>query len=207
MMPPPEGVWGMPPEVLQTLPGYDLDVDKRRAEARRIMEKLGYGPDKRLAIKVSTRNFPGWRDFAVIMIDHLKQIGIDGELDLVDTALWYPKMARKDYTVGAVPMESGVDDPDQMYYENYVCGAARNYTGYCDPELDKLVNQQSIEANPEKRKDTVWQIERRLAEAAVRPVLFYPVGATCRQPWVEGLTIMTNSIYNEWRMEDVWLDK
>ena len=207
MMPPPEGVWGMPPEVLLTLPGYDLDVDKRRAEARRIMEKLGYGPDKRLAIKVSTRNFPGWRDFAVIMIDHLKQIGIDGELDLVDTALWYPKMARKDYTVGAVPMESGVDDPDQMYYENYVCGAARNYTGYCDPELDKLVNQQSIEANPEKRKDTVWQIERRLAEAAVRPVLFYPVGATCRQPWVEGLTIMTNSIYNEWRMEDVWLDK
>ena len=35
MMPPPEGVWGMPPEVLQTLPGYDLDVEKRRVEARR----------------------------------------------------------------------------------------------------------------------------------------------------------------------------
>jgi len=104
-------------------------------------------------------------------------------------------------------MESGVDDPDQMYYENYVCGAARNYTGYCDPELDKLVNRQSIEASPLKRKDIVWQIERKLAEAAVRPVLFYPVGATCRQPWVKGLTIMTNSIYNEWRMEDVWLDK
>ena len=65
----------------------------------------------------------------------------------------------------------------------------------------------SIEANPQKRKDIVWQIERKLAEAAVRPVLFYPVGATCRQPWVKGLTIMTNSIYNEWRMEDVWLNK
>jgi hypothetical protein len=24
---------------------------------------------------------------------------------------------------------------------------------------------------------------------------------------VKGLTIMTNSIYNGWRMEDVWLDK
>ena len=30
---------------------------------------------------------------------------------------------------------------------------------------------------------------------------------TCREPWVKGLTIMTNSIYNEWRMVDVWLDK
>jgi peptide/nickel transport system substrate-binding protein len=207
MMPPPEGVWGMPPEALQTLPGYDLDVDKRRAEARKIMEDLGYGPDKHLSIKVATRNFPGWRDPAVIMISHFKEIYIDGELDLVDTALWYPKMARRDYTVGFVPMESGVGDPVQMYYENYVCGAARNYAGYCNPQLDELVNQQSMEPNALKRKEIVWEIERKLAEAAVRPVLFYPVGVTCRRPWVKGLTIMTNSIYNEWRMEDVWLDK
>ncbi|HXP04508.1 MAG TPA: ABC transporter substrate-binding protein [Stellaceae bacterium] len=207
MMPPPEGVWGMPPEVLQTLPGYGPDVEKNRAEARAIMQKLGYGPDKHLDIKVSTRNFPGWRDFAVIMISHFKEIWIDGELDLVDTALWYPKVARKDYTVGAVPMESGVDDPDQMYFENYVCGAARNYTGYCNPDLDKLINQQSMESNHDKRKAIVWQIERVLAEAGIRPVLFYPAGVSCRQPWVKGLTIMTNSIYNEWRMEDVWLDK
>ena len=74
-------------------------------------------------------------------------------------------MARKDYTVGAVPIESGVDDPDQMFFENYVCGAVRNYGGYCNPELDKLVNQQSMEANPAKRKEIVWQIERILAEA------------------------------------------
>ena len=39
----------MPPDMLATLPGYDPDVAKNRAEAREIMEKLGYGPDKRLA--------------------------------------------------------------------------------------------------------------------------------------------------------------
>src|SRR5215467_8409296 len=44
MQPPPEGVWGMPPEMLRTLPGYDPDVAKNRAQARGIMEKLGYGP-------------------------------------------------------------------------------------------------------------------------------------------------------------------
>ena len=49
MLPPPEGLWGMPPEMLATLPGYDPDIAKNRAEARKIMEKLGYGPDKRLA--------------------------------------------------------------------------------------------------------------------------------------------------------------
>jgi peptide/nickel transport system substrate-binding protein len=207
MLPPPEGVWGMPPDVLATLPGYDPDIGKNRAEAKKIMEKLGYGPSHHLVTKMSTRNIPAWRDPAVLLSSQLNEIYIDTELDIVDTTQWYPKVMRKDFTVGAVPMETGVDDPDQMFYENFVCGAARNYAGYCNPEFDKLVDEQSKQADPEKRKKVVWQSERMLAEAAIRPVIFYPTGATCRQPWVKGLTIMVNSIYNGWRMEDVWLDK
>jgi hypothetical protein len=34
-------------------------VAKNRAEARAIMEKLGYGANRRLAVTVSTRNTPG----------------------------------------------------------------------------------------------------------------------------------------------------
>src|SRR3954465_6437348 len=52
MLPPPNGVWGMPDEMLKKLPGYDPDVGKNRAEARKIMEKLGYGPDKPLVTKI-----------------------------------------------------------------------------------------------------------------------------------------------------------
>jgi len=44
MLPPPEGIWGMPAEMLRSLPGYDPDVAKNRAEARKIMEGHGYGP-------------------------------------------------------------------------------------------------------------------------------------------------------------------
>jgi peptide/nickel transport system substrate-binding protein len=69
MQPLPEGVWGMPQDVLNTLPGYDPNVEQNRAEARQIMQKLGYGPDKRLALKVSTRNIPPYRDPAVILTE------------------------------------------------------------------------------------------------------------------------------------------
>src|SRR5438093_3111023 len=72
MQPPPEGLWGMPPDVLKTLPGYDPDVSKNRGEARRIMQKLGYGPNNRIKVKVSTRDLPFFRDPAVILIDQLK---------------------------------------------------------------------------------------------------------------------------------------
>src|SRR5947207_400900 len=58
MLPPPEGLWGMPPEMLATLPGYNPDIATNRAEARKIMEKLGYGPDHRLAVTLSSRNLP-----------------------------------------------------------------------------------------------------------------------------------------------------
>src|SRR5215472_11270625 len=62
LMPPPAGVWGMPTERLQTLPGYSGDVQKNREEARALIHKAGYGPDKRLPIKISTRNLAVYRD-------------------------------------------------------------------------------------------------------------------------------------------------
>jgi len=207
MMPPPAGLWGMPPELLRTLPGYDPDVEKRRTEVRSLMEKLGYGPDKLLAVTVSTRNLAPYRDPAVILIDQLKQIYIDGMLDPVDTTQWYPKLMRKDYTVGLNITETAVDDPDPAFYENYVCGAMRNYTGYCNAEVDKMVDAQSAESDAEKRKHMVWAIEKKLADDDARPILFYNRAATCRQPQVKGLTLMVNSIYNGNRFEDLWLDK
>ena len=107
------------------------------------MQKAGYGPDKHLAVKVSTRNIPVYRDPAVILIDQIKSIYIDAELDVVDTAQWFPKVARKDYALGLNLTGNAVDDPDQSFYENYSCGSERNYTNYCNKEIEKLFDQQS----------------------------------------------------------------
>jgi peptide/nickel transport system substrate-binding protein len=117
-----------------------------------------------------------------------------------------PKVMRKDYKID-LNLTGGVDDPDQQFYENYACGAARNYTSYCNPELEKLFDRQSMEADEGKRKKPVWEIERKLAEDGARPIIFYNRFAYCWQPQVKGWTMMVNSIINNWRMEDVWLDK
>jgi peptide/nickel transport system substrate-binding protein len=207
MQPPPDGQWGMPPEMLKTLAGYDPDVARNRAEARGIMEKLGYGPDKRLSVTVSTRNTAGYRNPAVIAIDQMKEIYVDGTLEPVETANWFPKVIRKDYTVGVNVSETAVDDPDQMFYENYACGSDRNYTGFCSPKVDAMIDRQSEEADPQKRRELVWEIERELARDASRPIIFYTRVATCWHPWVKGLTMTANSVFNGFRLEDVWLDK
>jgi peptide/nickel transport system substrate-binding protein len=207
MQPAPEGVWGMPPAMVQTLFSYGPDVEKNRAAAREIMQKLGYGPDKRLPVTVTTRNVAAYRDPAVILIGQLKDIYIDGTLNAIDTTQWYPTVMRKDYTIAFTVTETGLDDPDQMFYENYYCGSERNYTGYCDPETDKLIDQQSVTTDFEKRRQLVWEIERRLAEDSGRPIIFHPRQVTCSYPQVKGITVGVNSPYNEWRMEDAWLDR
>ena len=194
MLPPPEGVWGMPPGMLKTIPGYGTDVQANRAQARKLMEKLGYGPNKRLAVKVSTRNIAIYRDPAVILIDQLKDIYIDGELEVVETSNWHAKVTRKDYAVGLNLTGNSVDDPDQNFYENYACGSERNYTDYCNKEL-------------EKRKKLVWEIDKKLQEDVARPIILHSRRATCWSPQVKGVTIMTNSSYNGWRFEDAWLDR
>ena len=74
---------------------YRPDIVKNREEARNIMKKAGYGADKRLAVKVSVRNTPPFRDPAIILIDQLKKIYILGELDVIDTTQWYAKLIRK----------------------------------------------------------------------------------------------------------------
>src|SRR4051812_23899904 len=67
------GLWGMPREMLRTLPGYDPDIARNRQEARGIMERLGYGANNRLKIKLTTRDIPPFRNPAVILLDHLKE--------------------------------------------------------------------------------------------------------------------------------------
>jgi peptide/nickel transport system substrate-binding protein len=207
MMPPPEGVWGMPTDMLQALPGYDPDVQKSRGEARKLMERVGYGPDKRLSLKIGIRNIPFLRDPGIILIDQLKEVYIDGELDPVETSVWFPRIARREYQVGLTGITSGVDDPDQQLYENYSCGSERNYSGYCDRDVEQLIDRQSREADQEKRRRLVWEIDKKLQQDSVRPIIYYGLDATCWQPHVKGLTIMVNSVYNGWRFEDVWLDK
>jgi hypothetical protein len=117
----------------------------------------------------------------------------------------FRSLARKDYMVGANLSGSGVDDPDAYFFEHYACGSERNYTNYCNPELEKMYEQQSIEPDQTKRKQLVWEIDRRLQEDAARPMIFnYRLG-TCRSRAVHGITIMVNSLFNGWRFEDAWL--
>jgi len=207
MLPAPEGSWAMPPEQLAKIAGYGPDTEKNQADARKVMEGLGYSATNPLKVKVATRNIPLYRDPAVIFIDQMKKIHIEGELDVVDTTQWHAKVQRNDYAVGLNTTGVGVDDPDVNLVENYTCKSDRNYTKYCNPEVDKLIFAQSRETDPAARRELVYAAERLIAEDVARPIILHNRAGTCWQPHVKNVVPAENSLYNSWRLETVWLDK
>ena len=115
-------------------------------------------------------------------------------------------MYRRDYQIGYGFSAGVADDPDDQFYTIYSCDAQLNYTGYCNRELEKRFERQSMEADQEKRRQLVWEIDKKLQEDVARPIIGHYRAATCWQPRVKGLTTMVSSIFNGWRMEDVLLD-
>jgi peptide/nickel transport system substrate-binding protein len=206
LQPPPGGLWALPPEQLKVLSGYDPDVPKNRAQAREIMEKLGYSPSNPLEIKVSASDIRFYRDPAVLLIDQLRQVYIKAELEAIDPSRYYPKIMRQEYTVGLNLQTSG-PDPDPILDLFYGCGSSLNWDGYCNHNVDKLIEEQSTEGEPVRRKQILWEIERKLAEENVRPIIYYASLSACTRPYVKDQTVMVNSIFNWFRREDVWLDK
>src|SRR6202165_3799318 len=207
MLPKPVGEWGMPPEMVASLTGYGPDTDKNIAQAQAIMQKLGYSGTRPLGIKIQTRNRPTYREPAVIVADQLKKIYIAGELDVLETPQWYARLARKDYTIGLNVTGVSVDDPDGNIVENYSCKSERNYTQYCNAEVDRLLEAQSRETDKEQRRKIVGDIERLVVDDAARPIIIHSVAANCWQPYVRNYTPHDNSQYNSLRFEEVWLDK
>ena len=201
------GLWGLPDDQLQSVPGFTPDKERNQAEARAIMEKLGYGPDKRLAIKLSTRGIALYTDIAPLLIRQLREVYIDAELETLETSRWYSRLSRKEYFIALNATGNGIDDPDQTLYENFSCKSSRNYAGYCNPMIERLFDAQSKETNADRRRRLVQEIDTTLLVDDARPPIMWKRGTTCHHPYVKGHVNMVNSIHNGFRFEDVWMDK
>jgi peptide/nickel transport system substrate-binding protein len=205
MLPKPYGFWGLVEADLIKLPGYGNPAENKAA-ARKLLAEAGYGPQKPLVVEMATRAIPTYVDFASFVVAELKQVGVNATVKQIETAQWHPMVTRGEFQMGANITGLGVDDPDANFYENYACGSPRNYTGYCDEQVMKMIDAQSQELDRPTRAALVAQIQRKLEEDAARPVMswrfdYFPIG-----PYVKNL-VPHHNIYNYGRMQEVWLDR
>jgi peptide/nickel transport system substrate-binding protein len=206
MLPRPAGVWGLPTAEVDRLPGMG-DPVKQKAEAKKLLAEAGFGPSNPLKVTVSTRALALYVDTASWMVDQLDQVGVHATLEQVETGVWHPKMSRLQYEVALNLTGIGIDDPDANFFENYKCGSQRNFSGYCSAEIDRLIVEQSQVVDQRKRLGLVQEIDRKLQLDGARPILGWGKQYSVLWPHVRSWAQHENSIYNVWRLQDVWLDK
>src|SRR3546814_12778900 len=97
-------------------------------------------------------------------------------------------MTRKDYAIALNNTGLALDEPDVNFFENYACDSQRNYTRYCNKEVEQMFVEQSSMIDQEKRKELVWAIDRRRQEDGARRVHFHNLTATCTNSYVPGQT-------------------
>ncbi len=205
MLPKPYGVWGLTEKELAKLPGMGDSV-KNKAEARQLLAEVGYGPSKPLKLAVSTRASSFFVDLASFIIDQLKQVGMDASLEQVEMGIWHAKLTRRDYEMAVNNTGMGPDDPDANLYENFKCGSPRNYSDYCNPEVDRLIDEQSQTLDPARRLKLVQDLDTRLQLEGARIILGWAKEYYLMWPYVKNL-VPHQSAYNYGRMQEVWLDR
>jgi len=208
MMSPPYGVWGLTPKQLEAVPGFGKDVERNRAEARKLMQEAGYGPDNKLKItyivRLSTQLF---LVNASLVADQLRSIYIEGEIEQKEYTIFTGALIKGAYTLAFETTGTALDDPDVAFYEAYTCASVRNYTKYCNREVEAKIDEQSATVDPRKRKQLVQELELKLQQDIARPILYQQMSTACWHPYVKGYVRSTNGVYTHNRMEDVWLDK
>ncbi len=179
LQPAPGGLWGMPPDLLNQLPGYDPDVQKNRTQARDIMKKLGVrarqeaqdqGFDPRRSALPGFRGDPD-RPIEAGLYRRRTRAGRDAEL-------FFPKILRKDFTV-ALNLRPGRPRSRTSCDLFYGCGSSLNWDGYCNPEVDKLIERQSDRGRPGSAKRSCGRSSTSSPRTSSARSSYYLRGGTC----------------------------
>jgi peptide/nickel transport system substrate-binding protein len=194
----------MPEAELAKVPGYWPDVEKSRAEARRLLKEAGV-PDS-FSFAFTNRGLTGASRVGVYVIDQWRQIGVQATHRVLETSPYFAALRSGDFEASIDFSCDFVDEPD-LQLTKYVSSdkSPINYCRYTDPVLDELFDRQSQEQNAERRKQLVWEFERRvLGEMAHQVVILGQVRAVAHWEHVRGWKV-TPSHYLGQDLASVWL--
>jgi peptide/nickel transport system substrate-binding protein len=201
---PPTSTWGLAKEELQSVPGYGPDIEANRVRGRQLLAQAGF--PEGFKTSMLTRLRPSAERLAVFLRDQLAKIGIEASLDVQENASAYDAMHRKVFDTAPWEAAFAVADPDSVFSEFFVCKAVRNYASLCLPDVDELFRQQSQTLNPRERQKLVHEMERRVLHSHGCLLLHWGNYLTAHWPQVRNW-IQHPSLYNNQRMQDVWLAK
>lgn len=197
--------YALPKEEIEKFPGYWHDMEKSRAEARRLLKEAGA---ENLTIKLHNRNLAEpYTPLGVFLIDQWRRIGVNVEHSQVETKVYFDSMVEGKFDVASYPATEPVDDPSAQYAYYLTNDKSKiSYSRHTDKKVDELWDAQSREMDPAKRKVIIQELERYLLDKAYVLSLNWWQRIIVLNKKVKGWH-MSSSHFSGQSLVDVWLDQ
>jgi peptide/nickel transport system substrate-binding protein len=193
-------------EELEKLPGYWPDIDKARAEAKRLLKEAGA---EGLKFELLNRNVDQpYKYVAAWVIDEWRKIGLNVTQKVLPTGPFYEALRSGNFDVtvdfncqGVVnpPLDTAKYLPASVYTENY--------GQYEDPKSIELYNKMLHEPDPQKQRQAMREFETYTLDTAAHAIVtpwWYRL--IPHQSYMKGWKISPSHYINQ-TLETVWLDK
>ncbi|HKX05125.1 MAG TPA: ABC transporter substrate-binding protein [Methylomirabilota bacterium] len=201
----PGSEWALPQTELEKLPGFGRDIEKNRAEARKLLAEAGYPNGLKVVLKNRNVKLP-YQDFAVFLIGEWRKIGIEAEHRPLETAAWFSDgQDTGNFELIVAPTVEFMDDPDQ-FLGRYATGSTQNWGRYSDPQVDDLFSRQARSLDPVERKRLINDLEKRVLGNAYFTTGLWWSRNLVHWSKVKNYVAPPNHYTNQ-KLQDVWLSE
>ncbi|MED1954076.1 ABC transporter substrate-binding protein [Brevibacillus centrosporus] len=183
------------------LEGYKYDLEKAKKLMAESSKPQGFKTKLLIASGDETD-----RQIAVIVKDQLAALGIDVEIQMMESGAAYEAVNQMNYDLATTYFSTDIIDPDELTSFEVVStgGTDAYHTGYKNPKVDELAEKARAELDEAKRKEMYLEIQKLVSEDATFLFLYYKPATYAVQNYVKGFHVLSTGNY---RLEEVWLNK
>ncbi|HMQ69721.1 MAG TPA: ABC transporter substrate-binding protein [Ignavibacteria bacterium] len=155
-----------------------------------IIDKVIDGKKVDFKFTFTNNTNPKRKKVILILIEQLRQIGIEASIQEYEWSVFLDKIKKHDYDACFAGWQLSVtpDDPFQIFHSSQSVGEGSNYFSYDNPESDKLLEENRVTFDDEKRKEILDKWQRLVYDD--QPVTFL---------WSEPVRYLYSDRYNNAR--------
>jgi peptide/nickel transport system substrate-binding protein len=193
-------------EELEQIAGFWPDIDKSRAEARRLLKEAGA---EGISFELLNRNVDQpFKYVATWLIDEWSKIGLHVRQRVVPTGPWFEAMRNGDFDVVLEAPGHGMVNPLlDLQKALPATVASENYGNYDDPQEVEIYDKMLHETDPARQRAMMRQFEKLVLDDQTHMiwVLWWHRVVPYRS-YVKGFRISPTHFINQ-DLAQIWLDK
>jgi peptide/nickel transport system substrate-binding protein len=191
---------------LQQIAGYWPDIEKSRAEARRLLKEAGA---EGVHFELMNRNVDQpYKYIAAWLIDEWSKIGLHVTQRVVPSGPWYEALRSGNFDVTVEAPGHGIVNPMlDVQKELPGSASAESYGGYDDPKALEIYDRMLHETDPQKQHALMYEFEKHNEDdEAHQGYLVWWYRVVPYHSYVKGWKIGPSHLANQ-NLATIWLDR